>query len=67
MTKQNAIVIGRLLFVGILIVIKWAIFQPIYFISTILSTMSEVAINGFNAIINNIQKINNELLTKDKQ
>jgi hypothetical protein len=65
-TKRNAIVIGRLLFVGILIVIKWAVFQPIYFVSMILSTLGEVAINGFNTIINAIQKMNNELLTKDK-
>lgn len=66
-TTTYGIVTGRLLLVAVLLVIRWAIFEPIYFVSTIFQTISDTAINAFNGLISNIQKLNDELFAKAKQ
>lgn len=61
-----AIVIARLLLVAVMLVIRWLLFEPVYFIGVILSTIGDTGINGLNGLIGNIQKDNNELLTETK-
>jgi len=68
MNKRTAyaIVLGRLMLAGVLLVFRWAVFEPIYFIGTLVSSIGEAGLNGLNSIINAIQKDNEQLLTKNK-
>lgn len=62
---KYAKVIGMLLLIGILMIIRW-VFQAVYFILIIPYTITEAVINGATNYIIDAQKVNNELLTKDK-
>lgn len=67
-TKLYGIVIGRLLLAIVLLIIRWAVAQPIYFIGTVLHAIGETANNSLSATITNIQQANNEQLSQsDKQ
>jgi hypothetical protein len=59
-----AIVIARLVLVALMLVIRWLVFEPIYFIGVILSTIGDTGLNGLNSSIQTIQTKNNELLTE---
>jgi hypothetical protein len=60
-----AIVTGRLLLAGLLLVVRWLL-QPLYLLNLVILTLSETAINGIGGFIGNIQNMNNELLGKIK-
>lgn len=66
-TKLYGLVTGGLILAMLLLVIRWAIFQPILFIGTLLSIFGETGSNGLLSLINNIQQTNNGLLTNNKQ
>ena len=40
-TLINATVIGRLILAFILVVIRWAVFEPLYFIGLVIQTIGE--------------------------
>ena len=65
-TKINAIVSGRLLIAGVLLIIRWLLFEPLYFFGVIISTIGESALNGINGTLAGYQEANNELLNKQK-
>lgn len=63
MSKTNLVVSGRLLLMGILLVIRWTLWVP-YALFLICFTLFESAINGATYVIAYFKKLNNELLTK---
>lgn len=65
MTKQNAIIIGRLLLMGFFLVLRWLCQVP-FFIFLILFSFFEYMVNGFTNFITHLQKLNNELFAKAK-
>lgn len=40
-TLTNATVIGRLILAFILVVIRWAVFEPLYFLGMLIATIGE--------------------------
>jgi ABC-type enterochelin transport system permease subunit len=62
-TAKNAIVTGRLLLAAILVVIRWAVFEPVYFIGLIVYTIGEA---GKDLVTNYTSwaKIENEKILK---
>jgi uncharacterized membrane protein YqjE len=65
-TKIYAIVIGRLLLVGVLLIIRW-LFEPIYFLFMILYSTCETVISGINSFAGYVKKLNDELFKKIEQ
>lgn len=63
--KKNAIVIGRLLVIGLLLVIRW-VFWPPFTLFLILFTVFETGINGATYVIAYFKQLNNELLKETK-
>lgn len=49
MKAKNAVIVGRVLLAWVLIVIRWAVFEPLYFIFLTLATIGE---SGITAITN---------------
>lgn len=64
--KINAIISGRLLLMGLLIVIRWICQLP-YFIFLVLFSLFETIVNGITLFIAHLQKLNNELFAAAKQ
>ena len=65
MIKIYAIVIGRLLLVGVLLIIRW-LFGPVYFIGMVLFTISETVMGGINSFAGYVKTMNDELFKKLK-
>ena len=66
MIKIYAIVIGRLLLVGVLLIIRW-LFAPVYFIGMVLFTISETVMSGISSFAVYVKKLNDELIKKIEQ
>jgi hypothetical protein len=64
-TKIYSIVIGRLLLVGVLLIIRW-LFEPIYFLFLTLHSTCEAVISGITNFAVYVKKSNDELFTKIK-
>jgi hypothetical protein len=65
-TRIYAIVLGRLLLVGVLLIIRW-LFEPIYFILMLLYSSCEAVISGINSFSGYVKKINDELIKEIEQ
>ena len=65
-TKIYSIVIGRLLLVGVLLIIRW-LFGPVYFIGMVLYTIAETVMNGISSFAVYVKKLNDELIKKVEQ
>jgi hypothetical protein len=63
MTK--AIIISRLLLMGLLLLVKW-LMEPLYFVFLLLYSFFESIVSGTKQAIAYLQKLNNELITKAK-
>jgi hypothetical protein len=64
-TRIYAIVLGRLLLVGILLIIRWLL-EPIYFLFLMLYSTCEAVISGITNFAVYVKKSNDELFTKIK-
>jgi hypothetical protein len=62
-TRKNAIVIGRLLLIGLLLVIRWILWLP-YSVLLIFYTVFESGINGATYVIAYFKQLNNEQLSE---
>lgn len=62
---MNAVVIGRLILMGLLLIIRWTLW-PLYGLFLILFTIFESAINGATYVIAYFKTLNNELLKETK-
>ena len=40
-TYRNAVVIGRLILAFLLVIIRWAVFEPLYFLGMLVATIGE--------------------------
>ncbi len=65
-TKVYSIVIGRLLLVGVLLIIRW-LFGPDYFIGMVLYTIAETVMNGISSFAVYVKTKNDELIKKIEQ
>jgi hypothetical protein len=65
-TKIYSIVIGRLLLVGVLLIIRW-LFGPVYFIGMVLYTISETVMQGISSFAVYVKTKNDELFKEIKQ
>jgi hypothetical protein len=63
--KRNAVVIGRLLLMGLLIVIRWVFTLP-FFMFLVLYTVCESTVNGITNLITYFQKLNDALFAETK-
>ena len=60
MIKIYAIVIARLLLVGVLLIIRW-LFAPVYFIGMVLFTIAETVMSGISSFAIYVKTKNDEL------
>lgn len=60
-TRTSAVVIGRLIVMGVLLVIRWTLW-PFYGLFLILFTLFESLVNGIAFLIDYLKTLNNELL-----
>lgn len=65
MTRRNAIVTGRLILIAILTMIRWAVFEPLYFVFVIFYTIAEIGITEVKGFINRALQANEQLLNDE--
>lgn len=63
---NNAIVIARLIFVCLILVIRWAICEPLYFIGLIIYTIGQSGRDGIVVLVKRTQLQNEQLLNQSK-
>lgn len=63
-TRRNAVVTARLILIAILSLIRWAVFEPLYFVFVIFYTIAEIGINEVKGFINQALAANEQLLNE---
>lgn len=61
-TRRNAVVTARLILIAILSLIRWAVFEPLYYVFLIIYTIAETVIEWIKSFVSWAVTANEHLL-----